>query len=66
MYISIFSDELFMDIYDALPILKSWGMTHVDFRGMINGKTIENPTDVELHALKAALDELLGSFVRPE
>ena len=57
MYISIFTDELFMDIYDALPILKSWGMTHVDFRGMINGKTIENQTDEELHALKAALDE---------
>ena len=57
MYISIFSDELYKDIYDVLPILKEWGMTHVDFRGMINGKTIENQTDEELHALKAALDE---------
>ena len=57
MYISIFTDELYMDIYEALPILKEWGMTHVDFRGMINGKTIENQTDEELYALKAALDE---------
>jgi len=57
MYISIFTDELYMDIYEALPILKEWGMTHVDFRGMINGKTIENQTDEELYALKAALDK---------
>lgn len=57
MYISIFTDELFMDIYEALPIIKSWGMTHVDFRGMINSKTIEKQTDEELYALKAALDK---------
>ena len=56
MYVSIFSDELYMDIYEALPILKEWGMTHVDFRGRINGKTIERQTDEELYALKAALD----------
>ena len=57
MYISIFTDELFMDIYDALPILKSWGFTHVDFRGMINGKPIERQTDEELYELKAALEK---------
>lgn len=56
MYISIFSDELFMDIHEVLPIIKQWGMTHVDFRGMINGKPIEKQTDEELYALKAALD----------
>ena len=57
MYISIFSDELYKDIYEVLPIIKSWGMTHVDFRGMINGKPIEKQTDEELYALKAALDK---------
>ncbi len=57
MYISIFSDELFMDIHQALPILKQWGLTHVDFRGMINGKPIEKQTDEELYELKAALDK---------
>ncbi|MBQ8324331.1 MAG: Gfo/Idh/MocA family oxidoreductase [Clostridia bacterium] len=56
MYISIFSDEFYQDIYQVLPVIKSWGMTHVDFRGMINGKPIEKQTDEELHALKAALD----------
>ena len=57
MYISIFSDELYMDIYDALPIFKEWGITHVDFRGRINGKTIEKQTDEELYAIRAKLDE---------
>ena len=56
MYISIFSDELYKDIYNVLPIIKEWGMTHVDFRAMINGKPIEQQTDEELYALKAALD----------
>ena len=58
MYISIFSDEFYQDIYEVLPIIKEWGMTHVDFRGMINGKPIEKQTDEELYELKAALDSL--------
>ncbi len=57
MYISIFSDELYLDVYEALPILRSWGMTHVDFRGRIGGKAIEDLTEEELIALKRALDE---------
>ncbi len=58
MYPSIFSDELFLDAKLVLPILKKWGMTHVDFRGMVNGKPIEEQTDEELKTLKAQLDEL--------
>ena len=58
MYISLFSDEFYLDVYEVLPIIKEWGMTHVDFRGMINGKPIESQTDEELYALKAKLDEL--------
>lgn len=57
MYISIFSDEFYKDIYEVLPIIKEWGMTHVDFRAMINGKKIEDQTEEELRALKKALDE---------
>ena len=57
MYISIFSDEFYKDIYEVLPIIKEWGMTHVDLRGMINGKGIEYQTDEELYALRAALDK---------
>ncbi len=57
MYISIFSDEFYKDIYDVLPIIKDWGMTHVDFRAMINGKKIEDQTTEELRKLKKTLDE---------
>lgn len=56
MYISIFSDEFYQDIYQVLPVIKEWGMTHVDFRAMINGKPIEQQTDEELYELKHALD----------
>lgn len=56
MYLSIFSNEFYQDIYEVLPVIKSWGMTHVDFRGMINGKPIEKQTEEELHLLKKALD----------
>ena len=41
MNISIFTDELYVDVDKALPVIKGWGVTHVDFRGMINGKGIE-------------------------
>ena len=57
MYISIFSDEFYKDIYEVLPVIKEWGMTHVDFRGMINGKPIEKQSEEELHELKKALDK---------
>jgi predicted dehydrogenase/sugar phosphate isomerase/epimerase len=55
---SVFSDELFVDAKEALPIIKSWGSDYVDFRGLVNGKGIEFQTDEELKALKAYLDSL--------
>lgn len=57
MFLSVFTDELNLDFYDALPILREWGMKYVDFRGRINGKSIENQTEAELHELKRVLDE---------
>ena len=57
MFLSLFTDELAMDFYEALPILKEWGMEYVDFRGRINGKAIECLTDEELKQLKKTLDE---------
>jgi predicted dehydrogenase/sugar phosphate isomerase/epimerase len=56
MFLSVFTDELNMDFSEALPILKSWGMEAVDFRGRVNGKAIENQTREELIALKQLLD----------
>ena len=57
MFLSIFTDELNMDFYDALPLFRDWGMTAVDFRGRVNGKAIERLTDDELHHLKSVLDD---------
>lgn len=58
MFLSIFSDELFRETTEILPLLSGWGLTHVDFRSRVNGKAIENQTDEELRALKAQLDSL--------
>ena len=58
MYLSVFSDELFMDVKAAMPIIKTWGSGYVDFRGMVNGKGIEYQTDEELKELKDQLDSL--------
>ncbi len=57
MFLSLFTDELNMDFYDALPKIKEWGLEYVDFRGRVNGKAIENQTDAELKELKRILDE---------
>lgn len=56
MYISLFTDELYRDVYEVLPKAAEWGLKYVDFRGMINGKTIDRQTPEELKALKKALD----------
>ncbi len=58
MFISVFSDEFYKDAAAVLPIIKSWGMEYVDFRGLVNGKGIEFQTKEELLALKKLLDEL--------
>jgi len=56
MFISIFTDELALDLPEALPILKSWGMTHVDLRTRILGKPFERLTDDELAEVKRLID----------
>ncbi len=59
MHLSIFTDELFLDIEPALAKISGWHCEYVDLRGMINGKGIEYQTAEELFALKKKLD-LLG------
>lgn len=58
MFISVFSDELYKDVYEVLPVIKDWGMGYVDFRGLINGKGIEFQSKEELTTLKKRLDSL--------
>jgi len=56
MHLSIFSDELALDVREALPIIKSWGVDWVDFRSRVFGKAIEALTDLELAELRALVD----------
>ena len=44
MFPSIFTDELGLDIADALPIIQSWGLTHIDLRSRVFGKGFERIT----------------------
>jgi predicted dehydrogenase/sugar phosphate isomerase/epimerase len=55
MFISIFSDELGLDIQDALPIIRSWGLEYIDLRGRTFGKPTEMLSLEELHKLKEAI-----------
>jgi sugar phosphate isomerase/epimerase len=57
MFLSIFSDELAMDVTKAVPIIKSWGMKHVDFRGRVFRKGIEMLDDKELKELRKLVDD---------
>ena len=57
MYISIFSDELGMDIAKGLPIVKSWGLDYVDLRGRLFGAAVEALTPEQLADLKNLLAE---------
>ena len=58
MYISVFSDEIGKEVTEILPRFAEWGMKYVDFRGMVNGKPIENLSVEQLKALRAQLDAL--------
>jgi len=56
MFISIFTGELRLNVTEALPIIKSWGLSHVDFRSRVFGKGIETLEDDELKQLRKLVD----------
>lgn len=58
MRISIFTDELFIDVEPSMHKIAGWGGKYVDLRALVNGKGIEYQTEDELRALKQKLDEL--------
>jgi predicted dehydrogenase/sugar phosphate isomerase/epimerase len=58
MHLSIFTDELGLDITEAAPIIKSWGLNHVDLRGRIFGRAIESLSDQQLKDTRSLLDGL--------
>lgn len=57
MKLSIFSDELGMDITAGIIHLRDWGLRWVDFRGQVFGKACEALDDDELARLRALVDE---------
>ncbi|MBN2452051.1 MAG: TIM barrel protein [Lentisphaeria bacterium] len=56
MRLSVFTDELALDVTKAVPMLKGWGIDTVDLRGRIYGKAIEGVSDDQLRELRAFLD----------
>ena len=57
MFPSIFSDELALDVVEALPIIKSWGLEYVDFRGRVFGKALEQLAPEQLTELRQLVDQ---------
>ena len=57
MFLSIFSDELGMDIIDALAVLQSWGIDRVDLRGRVLGSAAETLAPERLPELRRLLDD---------
>ncbi len=57
MFKSIFTDELAMDLEQALPILKSWGLTRCDLRGKVLQMPFEKLDEDQLHTVKAMLNK---------
>ncbi|MBD3181545.1 TIM barrel protein [Candidatus Poribacteria bacterium] len=57
MYLSIFTDELGVDITEGLPIIKSWGLEYVDLRGRVFGKAAEALPPEKLPELRKLIDD---------
>jgi len=58
MKLTVFSDELMLDIRAAAKTIAGWGSRYIDLRGLINGKGIEFQSDEELKELRQYLDSL--------
>jgi len=57
MKLTIFTDELHVDITEGAPVLRRWGLRHVDLRGALFGKQLDQLDDDELTELRRLLDE---------
>jgi len=57
MFPSIFTDELGKDITEAAPVIRSWGLKHVDLRGKVFGGAIERVEPERLGELRKLLDD---------
>jgi len=57
MYLSIFSDELGIDISEGAAVLREWGLSRVDLRGRVLGRHFEGLDTDELRRLRSLLDD---------
>ncbi len=57
MFLSIFSDELAMDVTEALGVIKGWGLDHVDLRGRVFGCAAEALPAERLGELRKLIDD---------
>jgi|SaaInlStandDraft_1057018.scaffolds.fasta_scaffold26969_2 sugar phosphate isomerase/epimerase len=57
MNITVFTDELGLDVFEAAPHIKDWGAPYVDLRANINGKAVHLQSQEELKELKKFLDD---------
>jgi UDP-N-acetyl-2-amino-2-deoxyglucuronate dehydrogenase len=56
VFLSIFTDELGVDITKGLPILKEWGLEYVDLRARVFGRAAESLPPERLPELRELLD----------
>jgi predicted dehydrogenase/sugar phosphate isomerase/epimerase len=57
VFLSIFTDEIGKDVSEALPVIRSWGLRHVDLRGKVFGGGIEFVPPERLGELRKLLEE---------
>lgn len=57
MRLSVFTDELALDVTQAVPILKDWGVDRADLRGRVFNRAIEALSDSQLGGLRKLLDD---------
>lgn len=57
MELSIFTDETGLDLVEALPVIKGWGLKNVDLRSGIYRKALESLSDDEMLTAKALIDQ---------
>lgn len=57
MKLSIFTDETGLDIAEAIPLIKSWGLKYVDLRGRLFQRPLDKLTDEEMMQIRKMLDD---------
>ncbi|NLF19767.1 MAG: Gfo/Idh/MocA family oxidoreductase [Lentisphaerae bacterium] len=57
MRLSVFTDELGLDVTQAVSVLRQWGIDTVDLRGLLYNRAVEALSDAQLGDLRRLLDD---------